>query len=475
MKKPLIRTLAAVGLLPLTCGFLLDQCGGLTAADFKPACRNGFGLVDNARDYNGYPWSMAYFVPDGAENGHVYVGTGNGITELIFYLLGAGEHEEVPAPPPEIRRHRPDRGRKTWERVFDYRDIEDGPRYTSFGFRNMAVYRAQSDGINYLYASTYGKVPTIWRSATGDPGAWELLWSSGNVGSIRWLAPHNGLLYIAISNELVLPPTPGAIWATDGDAIWPVMEDGFGKLANHSVMSLISHNDWLYAGTSNPITGYEIWKLEGPGGEGPVKVVDGGGGDRRNQAACMPIVFQNKLYWGTMIFPGTSLKGCDIIRIHDDAWQYIVGPDGLSGYDSGFTKVSNTYLWWMVEHNGWLYAGTFDADSALQAIVDNAPLFPEVLKALPGLPERFAQYAAPVEGAGLKRAPSLLSRWRDAGADLYKSPDGAHWYPVFTDGLGDPYNWGLRTMVSVGDDLYIGMANPFDGLEVWRGSCKLLR
>ena len=68
-----------------------------------------------------------------------------------------------------------------------------------------------------------------------------------------------------------------------------------------------------------------------------------------------------------------------------------------------------------------------------------------------------------------KRAVSPLSALTHAGGDLYKSPDGVHWTPVFTQGLGDPYNYGVRTMVSVGDDLFLGMANPFDGLEIWRG------
>jgi hypothetical protein len=36
------------------------------------------------------------------------------------------------------------------------------------------------------------------------------------------------------------------------------------------------------------------------------------------------------------------------------------------------------------------------------------------------------------------------------------------------------YNYGVRTMVSVDDYLYLGLANPFDGLEVWRGRSPVL-
>jgi hypothetical protein len=55
-----------------------------------------------------------------------------------------------------------------------------------------------------------------------------------------------------------------------------------------------------------------------------------------------------------------------------------------------------------------------------------------------------------------------------AGTDLYKSYDGVNWCPVTIDGFGDAGNSGFRTMVSVGDDFYLGTTNPFDGLEIWR-------
>ncbi|UCC99700.1 MAG: hypothetical protein JSW66_07405 [Phycisphaerales bacterium] len=59
-----------------------------------------------------------------------------------------------------------------------------------------------------------------------------------------------------------------------------------------------------------------------------------------------------------------------------------------------------------------------------------------------------------------------------AGSDLYKTFDGIHWYPVTLDGLGDVGKYGYLTMVSVTDELYIGTANPFDGLEIWRGTSR---
>jgi len=464
MKKRTIRTVMVFGLVPLFCGFGVGSCDWAQLR-FEPVSLNGFDPGDNAEDWNDYPWSMAYFVPDGETEGHVYVGTGNGIDELA--MSGLGMLDESPYRPPEIRRYRPDLGKKQWERVFDYRDIEDGPDYTSTGFRFMTVYRAQSDEVNYLYASTFGSSPTIWRSATGEPGSWESVWTSGENGSIRGMATHNGLLYIAISNDLVMERTPGQIWATDGDAIWPVMQDGFGNDANHAIMALMSYNGWLYAGTANAETGYEVWRLEGPGKNGaePVLVVNHGGPSCCNQAAATMCVFQDKLYVGNLTFVGSAVRGCDLIRISpDDSWETIVGPDSLSGYDSGFNRRTNTYLWWMVEHDGDLYASTWDFASVAQVVADNLDLVGDAFIAIRGL----------LEEGGLpsfKRTPTVVSTLTEGGADLYRSADGVTWTSVFTDGLGDPYNYGVRTMVSAEGCLYLGMANPFDGLEIWRSRC----
>lgn len=476
MKRHAVLLLCATIALPLLCASTLGDCR-LCRDGFEKVSINGFDLWDNAVDLNDYPWSMAYFLPDGQDTGYVYVGTGNGIDDMIYYFLDLKSIPGATGRPPEIRRHRPDIGLLTWERVFDYRDVEAGPRYSSTGFRNMAVYRSATDGVNYLYASTFGDKPCVWRTATGEPGTWDLVWAAASQGSIRWMAPHNGLLYIAIANDIVVSFSPGQIWATDGKEIWPVMQDGFGNPDNLAVMSLISYNGWLYAGTANSAGGYEIWKLEGPGDAGrtPMRVVANGGTDSKNQIACSPCVFNNDLYWGTMIPAGFRFRGCEIIRIHpDDAWEVIVGPNSLSGYEGGFGNRFNAYTWWLEEHEGQLYAGTFDTTSILQFAVDHPGLVKEIFSSIPSIIERgkplIDEYLGRKSDTGAKRLPTLLSELISAGGDLYKSADGVHWSPVFTDGLGNPYNYGVRTMVSVGETLYLGMTNPFEGLEIWR-SC----
>ena len=469
--------LMVTGLLAgvLGAGLLLGCTCSTVPDGFEKISENGFDAADNAADWNDYPWAMSYFTPDGKSEGQLFVGTGNGIDEMVLALFGVMEGLPAVSRPPEIRRFRPDQGTTSWERVFDFRNLDAGPEYAATGFRSMAVYRAQSDGVNYLYAGTFGTHPLLLRSATGEPDSWTVVWEApdtekarAGLESIRWMTVHNGLLYIAITKEFSPGGGTGQILASDGDTVWPVMEDGFGNPDNLGVMSLISWNGWLYAGTANAATGFEIWRFAGPGGDGesPVKVVGNGGTDSRNQAANAPFVFQDRLYFGSMIVGGVRFRGCDILRIDaEDNWEVIVGPDSLSGWGPGFNHDANAYIWSMEEHGGCLYAGTWDMNGTFQFVADRPFL---ALSTIPGI---VSLLVASDIGDMLfeKRAHTPLSCLIDAGADLYRSCDGTHWEPVFTNGLGDAYNFGVRNMASIDGKLYLGISNNFDGLEIWRG------
>ncbi len=72
-----------------------------------------------------------------------------------------------------------------------------------------------------------------------------------------------------------------------------------------------------------------------------------------------------------------------------------------------------------------------------------------------------------------------------------RSYDGENWLPVTRQGFQNPYNYGVRNIVSTPHGLFIGTANPFgpriatrvskewewtyednprSGLEVWQGT-----
>jgi hypothetical protein len=437
------------------------EVGGLTAADFRLISQGGFDPADNEADRNDYAWAMEYFQADGADRGYLYVGTGNamvsvvlqGITSILTNSPVAVGN--VATHPPEIRRYREDQGPLEWERVLDYRDAGPNAGGKTIGFRDLKSYRSAHDGVNYLYAATMSENAVLWRSGTGDPGSWEVVWQSGSEGSVRMMTEHNGILYLALANEVPGTVQVAKIWATDGRDFWPVMEDAFGNPDNTGLMCLASYNGWLYAGTMNKAHGFEVWRLEGPDGQAePVQVVAHGGPSPLNQAAISPCVFQNKLYMGVQIHPDANYmrrKAADMIRIDEnDRWETIVGPSSLSGYDSGFSHWPNAYIWSIGVYKGWMYASTYDQATTLANILGQIGLM-----ILPDPPVLRFWWAAPEE----KRL--------GGGADLYKTQDGVIWYPITLDGLGDRGNYGIRGMVTHDDVFYIGTANPYTGLEMW--------
>jgi hypothetical protein len=75
------------------------------------------------------------------------------------------------------------------------------------------------------------------------------------------------------------------------------------------------------------------------------------------------------------------------------------------------------------------------------------------------------------------------------GFDLWRSSNGTHWQPITRNGFNNPYNYGVRTLLSTPHGLFVGTANPFgpdvavrsgdnwqyrpnhkSGLEIWLGS-----
>lgn len=451
---------------------------GLKARDFVQVNRNGFGYIENLIDLNDYPWGLVYFQPDGAAEGHVYVSTGNGIDDQVLYEIGQWELPIPPLRPGEIRRFRPDWGPRTWQSVLDIRNYELGPVYDTNGFRALQVYRPPGKGEpNYLYAGSASTTPSLWRSPSGDRFDWEVIWSDNRKGSIRTLVVHNGILYFNfIPGGEIGDGSPGEIWAHDGTHVWNVVNDGFGNPDNRGIWTLASFNGYLYASVANLETGFEVWKLEGPNNEPPKLVLANGGSDPDNEAAATCLVYKDKLYFGTQVFggftstaAGSLFKGGDLIRVDaEDNMEVVVGPNSISGYGPGFDRSLNAYIWSLAEFDGDLYVGTWDQATIYQYVVD---YFPESISQLIGFLVLVSDYGNTANlDENLKRSPTPLSTALEAGGDIYRSPDGDTFFPVMNDGFGDPYNYGARNMLTVGDDLYVGMANIYEGLEIWRGT-----
>ena len=113
-------------------------------------------------------------------------------------------------------------------------------------------------------------------------------------------------------------------------------------------------------------------------------------------------------------------------------------PVGLS---AGFDNFFNGYFWRLCEHDGWLYVSTFEWSSILGYANRSR------------WPQPFTNIINHVD------PQTILDN--HSGFDLYRSYDGENWVPVSTNGMDNPYNMGLRTMVSSPHGLFLGTANPY--------------
>jgi hypothetical protein len=165
-------------------------------------------------------------------------------------------------------------------------------------------------------------------------------------------------------------------------------------------------------------------------------------------------VFKDALYVGSAISNGgydrthkIGPAAGEIIRLHPDgSWDLLVGesrmtPEGSkeprSGLGPGFDNRFAGYIWTMTVHGDCLYVGTFDALVFARWRDDR--------QRAPGLTQEHVEAAVEQHG----------------GCELWRTHDGINWTPVTLDGFGNPYNYGIRTMLSTPKGLFVGTANPF--------------
>jgi hypothetical protein len=444
---------------------------GLGPRDFSLIAKGGFG-----DGHNSYAHSMAWF------RGRVYVTTMRGAFALMRSRLSLGlDHWPVEGPPDpfdldlaaEIWAYDPQLD--LWERVFKAPTITGShgkPIPRDISYRSIAVHQDSPGGPEVLYVSTWsparGPGPIILRSEDGR--RFEPTCEPGLVGlpvtTIRSLVSFKGRLYTTpagsrggntnISGHVVVyesrDPASGH-WE-------PVSDLGFGDLSNKSLHEMCAWGDYLYAGTLN-LEGFQLWRSTCEG-EAPYtweKVLDfGAGRGKLNQGVLSMMPFKGDLYIGTGIqgggidrANGVGPAAAELIRLHPDmSWDLIVGEPRdtawgfktpLSGRWPGFDNFFNGYFWRMCEHDGWLYMGTFEWSAVIGYVKHSR---------WPGAFSNMLAYVTP---------QALFQN--QSGFDLYRSFDGENWVPVTTNGMGNPYNMGLRTLESTPHGLFIGTANPW--------------
>ena len=448
---------------------------GLTQGNFRQLAKNGVGDPANA-----YVHGMTWF------EGRLYCG----MTRNSFKLLKLFPPIDPPAlepwpvaVPPKVQdldmqgqiwRWTP--GTDSWELAYRSPMIpgkqgEPAPR--DLGYRGMTVFQGKSDHKPMLYVSTMSTVlrgcaAHVLRSEDGlnfepacEPGI-----GNPQISTFRELVGFDGWLYAPPAGEGIQfnSNRTGVLKRSKDPATkeWEIACDlGFGDPTNNGIFMMTVANGQLYAGTFNQFEGYQVWTTP-PCGDGPLqwrKVISRGGYRGPLSEIAMGMVeFNGALYVGSSIQNGgydrTNLVGPgagEIIRIWpDDSWDLLVGspretPDGmkrpLSGMGPGFDNIFAGYTWRMCVHDDWLYVTTFDWSVFLQYAHRPSPTAKKLVGAL-----SFEQLA---EVGG--------------GFELWRTKDGVNWQPVTLNGMGNPYNYGGRTMVSTPHGLALGTANPFGG------------
>jgi SAM-dependent methyltransferase len=481
-----------------------DPFRGLVASDFRCVARNG---VDDSE--NSYAHSMGWF------RGSLYISTTrNAMTGPKPF------HEDIragvtvyPVPIPEtsswdndfraqIWRYSPMNDRWTMVHRAPMTEVEHGwkvPRQV--GFRAMAQFQRAGESSPSLYAAAWasrlGPGPMILRTTEGDsfeevtPPGIGLGLSQG----IRGLESFAGKLFAAAtarggSRDTVADDMMVFSSEDPFSSDWhQAAEPFFGDQKNASVYEMCVFDGHLYAGTLNPYDGFQLWKTDARG-EAPYawkKVLDRGADrGRLNEAVISMAEFDGCLYVGTAILncghdrvSHVGPASPELLRVYpDDSWDLLVGEPRktaaglkvpLSGMGPGFDSPLVGYMWRMCVHEGWLYVAT--AEKTVMLRYAN----PEQL------PEEARRVHTP------ESVEALIDR--RGGFDLWRTRDGARWYPVTRNGFGNHFNLGGRTMVSTPHGLFVGTANlfgprvavrraagwrfepnPLGGAEVWLGT-----
>ncbi|WP_122638417.1 hypothetical protein [Romboutsia sp. Marseille-P6047] len=436
-----------------------------------------FNNLINARQ-NNYAWSISGL------GDYIYVGTGRNIIPLYSSLYIQNLRFPLSLTPTvqddraEIWRLRKD-GNSTWEKV-----LKAPYNSNIYGFRYMVNYRAYN-GNPALYAAGTCLPPNklkIYKSVNGID--WmetkSTVYNRGTLegNSSRAMVIFDNKLYVANIDEGGQVTYPLLYSNIDPEFFsweletYPSSTPNFDPNKNPSgaIVNMAVFNNRLYLATSinNKI---RVWRTDTNKTELNkwTLVVDGFGNPSNTVTLAMG-VFKNHLYLsGTKELPLSWIipQGFDLIRLDkDDKVEMIVGPNSISGINSGFNNPFNVYGWQIQEYNGALYISTFDSALFMQLILEilssyrsDDALSSELVDTL------IKMYRIIVR---------LLNEFNyPFGFNLYKSLDGVHFLPVFLNGLGNRYNYGGRILyVDSLNDLYLGTANPFQGLEVWKYNLK---
>jgi 1-acyl-sn-glycerol-3-phosphate acyltransferase len=448
----------------------------LTQADFVPLSLRGFG-----DGWNAYIHGMNWY------EGRLYCGTFRANLCLKRRQTIAGpQYDPWPIECPDGDEfNKIDCRAQLWRfdpATLQWDMVQQSPRVMGrhgemiqreCAYRGIFTFQGKSDTKPTLYVTPFSNTaspgPQILRSEDGI--TFETVTRPGlgleGVSSFRSIVAFKGRIFtspVGSNNNIVNYSKYPIVFESDDPAndVWrQVSEPGFGNPDNSVIFNLAPLGDYLYAGTFNHVTGFELWKTDAEG-EVPyrwTKVLElGAFRGNLNEGVLSMCAFNGALYIGTCIQDGgfdrinqVGPAGGEILRVFpDDTWELVVGGSRLteqgllvpsSGLLPGFGDLFNGYIWRMAVHDGHLYVGTVNWSVFLRYV--NVGGWPERMRKLIhswGVDETIARFG---------------------GFDLWCSADGTNFTPVTTSGFGNTFNCGARTLVSTPLGLCVGTVNPF--------------
>jgi len=185
----------------------------------------------------------------------------------------------------------------------------------NYGINALAVF----GGAIYAATSAADGVMQVYRSATGDAGAWTAVVSDGFGGGGVWqdvtMDVYNGQLYLGLGRN-----GTAELWRSGDGVNWTaVFLNGLAS-GNSMVSAMAEFNGAFYIGLHNETSGGQVWRSTN--GLAWTQVVAGGLGNPSNRRPHGLIVFNNRLY---LVFSNLE-TGVEVWRSADGtSWEKVLG------------------------------------------------------------------------------------------------------------------------------------------------------
>jgi hypothetical protein len=182
-----------------------------------------------------------------------------------------------------------------------------------------------------------------------------------------------------------------------------------------------------------------------------------------------------RLLYGNVLLPVSRFEDNDPVPPQGERVSWSLQRNSMSEVPrfglAGFGNPFNTYTWTMAVNRGDLYVGTFDDSYLISALIRSLLGNAEPVDVLQGTAPEMAEglrgvFDAPILQQYLETFDVGSNLPLQYGADLWRFMSNEHRaVPEFITGGDNRFSYGIRTMISDGKQLYLGMANPMN-LEV---------